>query len=398
MLVNLSSKTGISTAFALRSSCFLSRQANCDKYTTLTLASPSSSLSAPAIFTFTVSTALLHPRRDTNSSVSFVDHRRTEGGQFGFTRRQRRTAGPFDFRFNPQAYKDSRLRSPGCLLPGYIGQRTFTRTAVSTFTSTSTVAATANTTAGTAVTTARHSADTYSAPSSSSTSSSPPPSTTTTEPSHMEQQQQQHHHHHQQQLQYDYQDGPTTRVIKRKQPPTMTSPDKATKQLRAAHEPSQDSSTAPTALAMNGVINGSKGRKHGTADAESTSAGPDVNAGTLDGSVASGYESDTGMSPLIAPTSQGADTAEWQATIERVVKSVVSIHFCQTHSFDTEQALASEATGFVVDAERGYILTNRVCKSHRGIWVLSSVNEVFFFKKKKKYHERVRIAMLTGMN
>ena len=54
------------------------------------------------------------------------------------------------------------------------------------------------------------------------------------------------------------------------------------------------------------------------------------------------------------------DTAEWQKTIETVVKSVVSIHFCQTCSFDTDPAIASEATGFVVDAERGYILTNRV--------------------------------------
>jgi S1-C subfamily serine protease len=41
------------------------------------------------------------------------------------------------------------------------------------------------------------------------------------------------------------------------------------------------------------------------------------------------------------------------------VKSVVSIHFCQTCSFDTDAAVASEATGFVVDAEKGYILTNR---------------------------------------
>lgn len=53
------------------------------------------------------------------------------------------------------------------------------------------------------------------------------------------------------------------------------------------------------------------------------------------------------------------DTAEWQATIERVVRNVVSIHFSATCSFDTDPALSSEATGFVVDAERGYILTNR---------------------------------------
>lgn len=48
-----------------------------------------------------------------------------------------------------------------------------------------------------------------------------------------------------------------------------------------------------------------------------------------------------------------ADTAEWQATVERVIPNVVSIRFCQTCSFDTDGALTSEATGFVVDAERG---------------------------------------------
>lgn len=55
------------------------------------------------------------------------------------------------------------------------------------------------------------------------------------------------------------------------------------------------------------------------------------------------------------------DMAAWQRTIEQVVKNVVSIHFMQTASFDTECASSSEATGFVVDAEQGYILTNRVC-------------------------------------
>ncbi|KAI0014410.1 Pro-apoptotic serine protease NMA111 [Xylariaceae sp. FL0662B] len=58
-------------------------------------------------------------------------------------------------------------------------------------------------------------------------------------------------------------------------------------------------------------------------------------------------------------TQPPTDTAEWQATIEHVVRNVVSIRFCQTCSFDTDAACASEATGFVVDAEKGYILTNR---------------------------------------
>ncbi|KAK4674847.1 hypothetical protein QC763_124240 [Podospora pseudopauciseta] len=62
---------------------------------------------------------------------------------------------------------------------------------------------------------------------------------------------------------------------------------------------------------------------------------------------------------LAALLPAGPDTAEWQETIQRVVRNVVSIRFCQTCSFDTDPALTSEATGFVVDAERGYILTNR---------------------------------------
>lgn len=50
---------------------------------------------------------------------------------------------------------------------------------------------------------------------------------------------------------------------------------------------------------------------------------------------------------------------KWQNTISKVVKSVVSIHFAQVAPFDCDPALVSEATGFVVDAELGIILTNR---------------------------------------
>ena len=60
--------------------------------------------------------------------------------------------------------------------------------------------------------------------------------------------------------------------------------------------------------------------------------------------------------PSVAPA---GDSPEWQATIEKVIKSVVSIHFCQTCSFDTDLSTSSQATGFVVDSEKGYILTNR---------------------------------------
>ena len=67
--------------------------------------------------------------------------------------------------------------------------------------------------------------------------------------------------------------------------------------------------------------------------------------------------SDTG--PLLPLPAAARDTLEWQATIEKVILTVVQIRFCQTCTFDTDPAGASEATGFVVDAERGYILTNR---------------------------------------
>lgn len=62
---------------------------------------------------------------------------------------------------------------------------------------------------------------------------------------------------------------------------------------------------------------------------------------------------------IINTLAAAGDSPEWQATIEKVIKSVVSIHFCQTCSFDTDLSTSSQATGFVVDAERGYILTNR---------------------------------------
>lgn len=63
--------------------------------------------------------------------------------------------------------------------------------------------------------------------------------------------------------------------------------------------------------------------------------------------------------PVMAPVTETADPAKWQDTIERVVRNVISIHFCRPYSFDSSAATSSEATGFVVDAKKGYILTNR---------------------------------------
>lgn len=53
------------------------------------------------------------------------------------------------------------------------------------------------------------------------------------------------------------------------------------------------------------------------------------------------------------------ETPDWARTLERIASSVVTIEVDQTRAFDTERNTSSQATGFVVDAERGLILTNR---------------------------------------
>lgn len=53
------------------------------------------------------------------------------------------------------------------------------------------------------------------------------------------------------------------------------------------------------------------------------------------------------------------ETQSWSATLERIAGSVVAIKIDQTRAFDTEWNSSAQATGFVVDAERGLILTNR---------------------------------------
>ncbi len=55
----------------------------------------------------------------------------------------------------------------------------------------------------------------------------------------------------------------------------------------------------------------------------------------------------------------GAEPAAWRRTLERIAPSVVSIQVDGTRAFDTEWNESSQASGFVVDAERGLILTNR---------------------------------------
>lgn len=51
--------------------------------------------------------------------------------------------------------------------------------------------------------------------------------------------------------------------------------------------------------------------------------------------------------------------ATWAQTLERVATGVVTIQIDGTRAFDTEWNTTAQATGFVIDAKRGLILTNR---------------------------------------
>ncbi len=50
---------------------------------------------------------------------------------------------------------------------------------------------------------------------------------------------------------------------------------------------------------------------------------------------------------------------EWARTLQRIADGVVTIQVDQARPFDTEWFTSAQATGFVVDAKRGLILTNR---------------------------------------
>lgn len=65
------------------------------------------------------------------------------------------------------------------------------------------------------------------------------------------------------------------------------------------------------------------------------------------------------LPPPVLPAPAANQDALWAATLERIAGSVVSIKIDQTRAFDTEWNASAQATGFVVDAERGLILTNR---------------------------------------
>ena len=62
---------------------------------------------------------------------------------------------------------------------------------------------------------------------------------------------------------------------------------------------------------------------------------------------------------VTSTTTAVAEEPEWTSTLERISSGVVSIRVDSTRAFDTEWNSSTQATGFVVDAKRGLILTNR---------------------------------------
>jgi S1-C subfamily serine protease len=63
--------------------------------------------------------------------------------------------------------------------------------------------------------------------------------------------------------------------------------------------------------------------------------------------------------PASAVPISDAEDSRWTRTLEKVATGVVTIQVDLARAFDTEWNMSSQATGFVVDARRGLILTNR---------------------------------------
>lgn len=63
---------------------------------------------------------------------------------------------------------------------------------------------------------------------------------------------------------------------------------------------------------------------------------------------------------VVAPAALAQrEDVRWAATLERIAPAVVAIKVDQTRAFDTDWSSSSQATGFVIDAEQGLVLTNR---------------------------------------
>ncbi len=62
---------------------------------------------------------------------------------------------------------------------------------------------------------------------------------------------------------------------------------------------------------------------------------------------------------LFSNNAHAVEQVDWNNTLQRIASGVVSIRVDSTRAFDTDWNSSSQATGFVVDAELGLIVTNR---------------------------------------
>lgn len=62
---------------------------------------------------------------------------------------------------------------------------------------------------------------------------------------------------------------------------------------------------------------------------------------------------------VVVDTANALEQSGWNSTLERISSGVVSIRVDSTRAFDTNWNSSSQATGFVIDAKQGLILTNR---------------------------------------
>ncbi|KAJ3142033.1 hypothetical protein HK100_003551 [Physocladia obscura] len=130
-------------------------------------------------------------------------------------------------------------------------------------------------------------------------------------------------------------------------------PPRRSKRKRAKNDSEEDNIEVNAETVVEAVENGGKMKSKAKPKGKGKARDADVDA-TND------TDNGNGKDPVNnGEIVQELKQSEWQETIERAVRSIVSIRFSQVSSFDTEQADTSEASGFVVDKTRGLILTNR---------------------------------------
>ena len=89
-------------------------------------------------------------------------------------------------------------------------------------------------------------------------------------------------------------------------------------------------------------------------------AGPSDSTASPPPAVAAPVPAEPQAVPTVSPPPELVDrSANWAQTLERIASGVVTIQIDGVRAFDTEWNTTAQATGFVIDAKRGLILTNR---------------------------------------